>query len=147
MIDKGEVRFNQERLQQALNWISSNPRAFASLTGRRFVKFWFPYLASLRYAIPTGILTIFSFAGLAMLFRSSSQNNRRAAWMLASTLLLYPLVHYFVQFEARYRYPIFWATFLPAAYAMLEFIYWLRGALQVSTSATEGPDLRVLIPK
>jgi hypothetical protein len=147
VIDKGEIRFNQERLHQALNWISSNPRAFASLTGRRFLKFWFPYLGSLRYAIPTGILTILSFAGLAMLFRSSFQNNRRAAWMLASTLLFYPLVHYFVQFEARYRYPIFWATFLPAAYATLEFIYWLRRAPQASASAAEKPDLRVLTSK
>jgi hypothetical protein len=147
VIDKGEIRFNQERLHQALNWISSNPRAFASLTGRRFVKFWFPYLSSLRYAIPTGILTTLSFAGLAMLFRSNSQNKRRAAWMLASTLLLYPLVHYIVQFEARYRYPIFWATFLPAAYAMLEFLDWLRGAPQASASAAEAPDLRVLTSK
>jgi hypothetical protein len=141
VIDKGEIRFNQERLRQALSWITSNPRAFASLTGRRFLKFWFPYLGSLRYAIPTGILTILSFAGLAVLFRK----NRRAAWMLASTLLLYPLVHYFVQFEARYRYPIFWATFLPAAYAMLEFIYWLRRAPQAS--AAEGRDMRVLTSK
>jgi len=141
VIDKGEIRFNQERLHQALNWISWNPRAFASLTGRRFLKFWFPYLGSLRYAIPTGILTILSFAGLAILFG----NNRRAAWMLASTLLLYPLVHYFVQFEARYRYPIFWATFLPAAYAALEFIYWVRRAPQAS--AVSGRDMRVLTSK
>jgi hypothetical protein len=133
VIDKGEIRFNQERLQQALNWISSNPTAFVSLTGRRFVRFWFPYLGSLRYAIPTGILTILSFAGLTILFR----NNRRAAWMVASTLLLYPLVHYFVQFEARYRYPIFWATFLPAAYAILEFIDWLRIAPKRSARAAE----------
>ena len=82
-----------------------------------------------------------------MLFRSNSQNKRRAAWMLASTLLLYPLVHYIVQFEARYRYPIFWATFLPAAYAMLEFLDWLRGAPQASASAAEAPDLRVLTSK
>jgi hypothetical protein len=136
VIDKGEIRFNQERLHQALNWISSNPRAFAALTGRRFLKFWFPYLGSLRYAIPTGVLTILSFAGLAMLFR----NNRRAAWMLASTLLLYPLVHYFVQFEARYRYPIFWATLLPAAYALNEAARWLRNTPQPSVSATKEQD-------
>lgn len=122
VFDMGEVPFNHERLHQALAWISSNPRAFASLTRRRFLKFWFPYLNGLRYAIPTGILTVLSFVGLALMFRK----NRRAAWMLASTLLLYPFVHYFVQFEARYRYPIFWATLLPAAYAILEFIYWWR---------------------
>jgi hypothetical protein len=141
VFDKGEIRFNQEQLHEALGWISSNPRAFASLTGRRFLKFWFPYLGSLRYAIPTGILTILSFAGLALLFRNNpqnkSQNNRRAAWMLASTLLLYPLVHYFVQFEARYRYPIFWATFLPAAYAMSETARWLRKAPEPSVSVAK----------
>jgi hypothetical protein len=143
VFDKGEIQFNREQLHKALVWISSNPRAFASLTWRRFLKFWFPYLGSLRYAVPTGILTIFSLAGLALLFR----RNRRAAWMLASTLLLYPLVHYFVQFEARYRYPIFWATFLPAAYAILEFIYWLRRAPQPSASAAKEQDELVPVLK
>jgi cbb3-type cytochrome oxidase subunit 3 len=133
VIDQGEIEFNQGQLHQALAWISSNPRAFASLTARRFLKFWFPYLGSLRYAIPTGILTILSFAGLALMFR----NHRRAAWMLASTLLLYPFIHYFVQFEARYRYPIFWATFLLAAYAILEFLAWWRKAPQPRVSAAK----------
>jgi len=136
VIDKGEIQFNREQLHQGLAWIWSNPRAFASLTGRRFLRFWFPYLGSLRYAIPTGILTILSFAGLAIMFR----NNRRAAWMLASTLLLYPLVHYVVQFEARYRYPIFWATFLPAAYVISETARWLRRAPQPGVSAPKEQD-------
>jgi len=141
VIDKGEIQFNREQLRQALAWISSNPRAFASLTGRRFLKFWFPYLGSLRYAIPTGILTILSFAGLAILFRK----NPRAASMLASTLLLYPLVHYFVQFEGRYRYPIFWATFLPAAYAVCETARWLRKAPQPTVSAAK--EQNELVPQ
>jgi hypothetical protein len=141
VIDKGEIQFNRDKLREALAWISSNPGAFASLTGRRFLKFWFPYLGSLRYAIPTGVLTTLSFAGLALLFR----NNRRAAWLLASTLLLYPLVHYFVQFEARYRYPIFWATFLLAAYACLEFARWMRKAFLPDMNAAKGQDEIVLI--
>jgi hypothetical protein len=122
VVEKGEVRFNRERLRMALAWISSNPKAFAWLSARRFLKFWFPYLTRLRYAVPTGILTILSLAGLAMMFRS----HRQGAWVLCSTLLIYPFLHYFVQFEARYRYPIFWATLLPAAYAMLEIIRRLR---------------------
>jgi hypothetical protein len=124
--DEGEIRFNQDQLRLAKAWIVSNPRAFASLTWRRFLKFWFPYLNGLRYAIPTGILTILSFAGLALLYR----NHRRAYLLFFSTLFLYPLIHYIVQFEARYRYPIFWATFLPAAYAVLEILRRLRGAPQ-----------------
>ena len=103
---EGEIRFNRERLHQAENWIASNPRAFALLTWQRFLKFWFPALNGQRYAIPTGILTIFSFVGLAALYR----NHCRAFLLFSSTLFLYPLIHYVVQFEARYRYPIFWAT-------------------------------------
>jgi hypothetical protein len=124
VMDNGEIQFNREKLRQAIAWISTNPRQFASLTWRRFVRFWFPYLGGLRYAVPTGILTVFSYAGIAILFR----RNPIAAWVLVSPLLLYPLAHYVVQFEARYRYPIFWATLLPAAYAILECLNSFRNA-------------------
>jgi len=133
LMDKGEIQFNREKLHQATAWISANPRAFAALTGRRILRFWFPYLGSLRYAIPTGIVTIISLAGLAMMFG----NDRRAAYLLGSTLLLFPLVHYVVQFEARYRYPIFWATFLPAGYALVQAARWLRRAPQLSAGTEE----------
>ena len=46
VLEKGEIRFNQERMHEAFAWISENPRAFASLTARRFMRFWFPYLTS-----------------------------------------------------------------------------------------------------
>ena len=123
IIDKGEVQFNRDRLRQALAWIDSNPHAFAWLSAQRFARYWFPYLASYRYAIPTGVISIFSLVGLALMFR----RQRQSFWLLGSTLLVYPLVHYVVQFEARYRYPIFWATFLPVAYAILEMVRMLQG--------------------
>ena len=140
VVDQGEIRFNRERLHMALAWISSNPRAFASLTAKRFLKFWFPYLTGLRYAVPTGILTILSLAGLSMLFR----RHRQGACVLCATLLIYPFLHYFVQFEARYRYPIFWATLLPAAYAVLEIFRTLRntpaqGGLPAEENCKESP--------
>jgi hypothetical protein len=114
----GEVRFNQEMMRRAVDWIARNPRAFAWLTLRRFIRFWFPYLGGYRYAIPTGVLTILSFVGLVWMYRE----HRLAALLIGSTLLVYPLVHYVVQFEARYRYTIFWATLLPAAYAIMKGI-------------------------
>jgi hypothetical protein len=130
-VEKGEIRFNQEMLHRALSWISSNPRAFAWLTAQRFLRFWFPYLGSYRYGIPMGILTIFSFAGLVWMYRE----HRRAALLFASTLIVYPLVHYLMQFEARYRYPIFWATLLPAAYAIVKIVHWPRKAGLAKASA------------
>jgi hypothetical protein len=131
VIEKGEVRFNHDRLRQALAWIQSNPRAFAWLTARRFVRFWFPYLNGYRYAIPTGVLTILSFVGLALMLRA----HRRAALLFASTLLVYPFIHYLIQFEARFRYPIFWATLLPAAYAVLQIVRLSRNPTETSPSA------------
>jgi len=140
IIDKGEIRFNRDLLHIAFAWIQSHPGAFAWLTARRFLKFWFPYLAGYRYGIPSGILTVLSFAGLAFMFR----RNRLAAWLFSSTLLLYPLINYVVQFEARYRYPIFWATFVPAAYAVVEFVRWLRRAPARPESA--GEERNDLVP-
>jgi hypothetical protein len=116
--NQGEIGFNREMLRNALSWIALNPRKFGWLTGRRFLRYWFPSLGSFRYSIPMGILTVLSLAGLAWMYRE----HRQAALLLASTLCVYPLVHYLVQFEARYRYPIFWATLLPASYAIVKII-------------------------
>jgi hypothetical protein len=69
-----------------------------------------------------------------MMFR----NHRRAALLPGSTLLLYPLVHYVVQFEARYRYPIFWATFLAAGYAVIEVVRWLGKAPQAKREHSQS---------
>lgn len=141
VVEKGEVPFNREMLHRALSWISSNPRAFAWLTARRILRFWFPYLGSFRYSIPMGLLTILSLSGLAGMFRE----HRRAAWLLASTLLVYPLVHYLVQFEARYRYPIFWATFLPAAYAIVKIVRWTRKASAARANAGEEKHEMIVV--
>ncbi len=136
--EKGEIEFNREMLHSALSWIESNPRAFASLTARRFVRFWFPYLGSYRYSIPMGLLTMLSIVGIALMYRE----HRIAAWIFASTLLVYPLVHYLVQFEARYRYPIFWATLLPAAYSIVKIIPWRReGRVAAASIASEEHEL------
>jgi hypothetical protein len=139
--EKGEVRFNREMLHRALSWISSNPRAFVWLTVRRVARFWFPYLGSYRYAIPMGVLTILSFAGLVRMY----QEHRCAALLFASTLLIYPLVHYLVQFEARYRYPIFWATFLPAAYAIVKTIPWpRRGSVSLASAGNTEHEMMMV---
>jgi hypothetical protein len=141
VLEKGEIRFNQERMHQAFAWISENPRAFASLTARRFLRFWFPYLTSYRYAVPCGVLTVLSFLGLGAMFRKQP----RAAWAIFSVLALYPLINYVVQFEARYRYPIFWATLLPAAYAVLEVPRLFRKAPVGQLRAVEAKNEMVPI--
>lgn len=130
VIQKGEVQFNRDLLQNALAWMAAHPRDFALLTARRFMRFWFPYLGGFRYAIPMGALTVLSVFGLAGMYRE----NRIAALLFASTLLVYPLIHYLVQFEARYRYPIFWATLIPGAWALTRTIRRQKPDLSGETS-------------
>jgi hypothetical protein len=113
----GEYRFNQERMRQALSWIASHPKRFASLTAQRFVLFWFPTwgLAHFRRLPPVlWCITLTSFAGFARLWR----RNRVDAWILGGALLVYPLVYYVIQFEPRYRDPILWVTLLLTGYAL-----------------------------
>ena len=139
VLRKGEVSFNREMLRRALTWITSNPRAFISLTEKRFVRFWFPGLGGWRYSIPMGILTAISLPGLMWMRRES----RWATWLFGATLLIFPLIHYVVQFEARYRYPIYWATFLPAAYALIH-MFRRRGTRPVAAGVPERvPELSI----
>ena len=141
VIELGEVRFNHEMMRRAIAWISQNPGAFAWLTVRRFVRFWFPYLGSYRYGVPMGILTVFSFVGLAWMYRE----NRAAALLLGATLAVFPLLHYIVQFEARYRYPIFWATLLPAAYAIAKIVRWPHEKTLAKVAACkEDPEMSLV---
>lgn len=64
-----------------------------------------------------GILTLLAFPGVVLMRRRS----RVGSWLFAATLAIYPLIHYIIQIEDRYRYPILWATLLPAAYALLKW--------------------------
>lgn len=38
----GEVKYNDLRLREALNWISSHPARFVTLSAKRFIAFWMP---------------------------------------------------------------------------------------------------------
>lgn len=142
IVEKGEIRFNHDKMQQALAWISANPRAFVFLTARRFARFWFPYLGGYRYAAPCGVLTAVSLLGLGAMLRK----RPLAAWYIGSVLALYPLINYVVQFEARYRYPILWATLLPAGYALQEIPRLIRSVREDSAVVPDGARDSELIP-
>ncbi|MGA2371872.1 MAG: hypothetical protein ACLPPV_08860 [Candidatus Korobacteraceae bacterium] len=116
----GEPEYYQLRLREALNWINHNRARFVSLTSERFVAFWFPYATgNLRHlGRPsrdnwiTIACTLLSIPGLILIWRI----DRVAAGLLGLWLIFFPPIYYLVQFEARYRHPILWATFLPASY-------------------------------
>jgi hypothetical protein len=118
----GEVAFNRARLREALDWMSSNPGAFSSLTLRRVRLFWFPELVRWWEAAGVWMVTLLSFAGLWLL----AKKNSSAAWLIGALWLLFPLIYYVTQFEPRYRYPIYWTSLLPAGYALTEMVNRVR---------------------
>lgn len=118
----GEYEYNREKLREALAWMKNNRAKFADLTKQRFLAFWFYTPGGNYFAgrhIPPSIWIIWlafplSVAGLWLLFR----RDRASAWICLAWLALFPPIYYFVEFIPRYRYPILWATFLPASFAL-----------------------------
>ena len=112
----GEYAYNQQKLRQALVWIDSNRREFLILTARRFRQFWLPDLGHVWERAAVGLLTLSSLAGFFVMRRK----NPLAGRLILVAWILYPLIHYVVQFDPRYRYPIFWTSLLPAGCALAE---------------------------
>jgi len=50
----GEIRYNQQRLREALAWVRSHPGRFTGLTLERFALFWFPEVGRGRRRIRFG---------------------------------------------------------------------------------------------
>jgi len=118
---KGEVQYNDMRLRQALDWIRGHPARFSKLTAERFLAFWLPTETGTRrhYAglgrrwerLIIYLMTLLSVAGIVILYRRDAES----AMIYMLCLAIFPLVHYLIQFEYRYRYPIIWITFLLGA--------------------------------
>jgi len=116
----GEIRYNQQRLREALAWVRSHPARFTGLTVERFALFWFPEVGRGAASYPLWGVTLAGFAGLILCYKE----NRLAAMSFGALLLFYPLAYYFVQHLLRYRYPILWVSSLMTAYALT--VAWQR---------------------
>lgn len=129
----GELSFNRARLHQAFAWIGSHRYAFLVLTIRRFRLFWLPALDRRTEAVLVWLLTLLSLPGLWAMARK----NRLATALMAAAWMLFPLIYYLIQFEPRYRYPIYWTSLLPAGYALTEI--WRRLPLFRSSPHLPAP--------
>lgn len=134
LLQLGEYQYNQQRMHEALEWIHANPGRFATLTGWRIVLFWFPSGTPNPFAAvgtPLGFLVVWfmsllSLPGIWLMWRK----NREATAVILLWLLLFPPIYYVVQFDLRYRHPILWATFLPAAFFIVEMAKGVWSALR-----------------
>lgn len=125
----GEPAYHLEKRRQAFAWIAANPAGFASLTARRFVRFWIPSetgnpVAEAFHPLVTRerlwiyLTTLMSIFGLLRLWRTSVAG----ATMCTLWLAVFPLIYYIVQFVERYRRPVLWITFLLAGAEMWRLI-------------------------
>lgn len=138
----GEVRYNDLKTREAIDWIEAHPRRFFEFAVLRFTHFWFPTEQSdVRrvlsdtsgrrwYALCVWLMTILSLPGLILLYFSS---GRSLAMILGSCLAFYPIIYYFVQYDPRYRIPILWITFLLAAYATVSSCRFLMTRIRTSS--------------
>jgi hypothetical protein len=95
---EGEVAFAQDLKVRTLQFVRSNPRAFARLTSERMAAFWLRPTQLQPYPL---MLFLLSLAGLLQAWR---RGKRWAAFTFA--MLFYPLIYYITYTFARYRHPI-----------------------------------------
>lgn len=134
----GENQYDREQLARAVGWIRAHPGSFVRLAGRRISEFWFPsaHRPEFRYRCwSIWLITAFSVGGLlAMVIR-----REKALGFLVGVLAAYPLVYYVVVADARYRYPILWASLLTAGYVLSWVGTVLHHALRGSRVSTLAP--------
>jgi hypothetical protein len=109
--DLGELDYDRKRTADAFAWIRSHPERFRQLTIARVIEFWFPDgLNEALYAF--WLSTILFIPGRILM---AKRREPVAAFVLFVSLV-YPLMYYIVISSDRYRYPILWASQLPAGY-------------------------------
>lgn len=131
----GELAYVIERKHEALDWIRSHPIEFVKISGLRFMYFW-AYLPSggsilaLKNCLYL-FLSVFGWWGLALTLK----HRKHAAWLLASLLLVYPAVYYFVFPHPRYAAPIHPIFFILVVY----FLSQIRKRSQIANQTYEMP--------
>jgi hypothetical protein len=107
---EGEIQFAADLKARVLNFVRSDPRRFAHLTGGRVVAFWTLPAGQRPYPV---LLLLMALAGILQARRYAKR------WVaFASVLVLYPLVYYVTYTFARYRYPIEPLMYALAAYLL-----------------------------
>ena len=110
----GEVEYNRQKLNQALQWIRAEPWKFCELTLARVAFFWFPKTERWWHSAPLWVLTLLAWAG----WFSMKRRHRAGFVLILLVWLAYPAIYYVLQADSRYRYPVHWTLLLFAAIAL-----------------------------
>jgi hypothetical protein len=137
--DRGEIRYMDHKVEEAVAFIKSNPSWYAWTSFRRMVFIWTGYW-SLEpeylqqeemdpYNIPVCTsLTLLAFLGLYRAFRR--RNPRMLPYLI--TIIVFPAMYYFTSPEFYYRRPIDPILVVLAVYAVASRRTWLKSPLRDS---------------
>jgi hypothetical protein len=115
---EGEMLFAADLKGRVFDFVRSNPKELARLTGERILAFWIRRSQLEPYPL---VLLLMTMGGLVQAWR------RGKRWVaFASVLALYPLVYYVSYTFARYRYPIEPLMYLLAGYFVCELWVGIR---------------------
>jgi 4-amino-4-deoxy-L-arabinose transferase-like glycosyltransferase len=127
----GELGFMAEKRQEVRQFIREHPGRFLWFTVERAAYFW---IAPPQAAIVAGydlmisrhtnflLGAVFAFAGLWLTIR----NKKRAAFLLACFLIIYPLPYYLVMPFPRYKHPI-----EPEMIMLVVYLFWEASKIQI----------------
>ncbi len=99
----GEVVYNLQKKQEALQWIRSHPKTFLRLSANRIFLFWFPHMRRIWQTIFEGSISILGIGGSVVLLL---KRKYIVGLLLGTAIVIYPLVYYVIQVSPRYRFPI-----------------------------------------
>jgi hypothetical protein len=122
----GEARFNAAKRAQAIDWIETHPVAFASLSIRRLMYYWFPGRYHMPFSIAVWLLTLASLpSSLYILLKRRGS----APYYLLLSMIAFSLPYYVFLGDLRYRMPILWITALFACQTVMQLRQRMAAAL------------------
>jgi 4-amino-4-deoxy-L-arabinose transferase-like glycosyltransferase len=113
----GELRFMDEKFQEAKEFIASDPLSFLKRCLRRSFEFWY-----IPYSPPWILISVLGWAGAVLAWK-----KKRIAVLLAIPLLAFPPVYYMTHTFPTYRHPIDPVIILLATYGIVEITTWAFG--------------------
>ena len=116
----GEVPYHREKMREAMTWILGHPAKFVRLT---LLRAWYFWTAPARRPIQMVLLYIISGLAVFGLWRLI-KDQPFAGMQFAALWLGFSFVYCLVQFENRYRYPIFWSLLLLAGFGLTQVSWW-----------------------
>jgi hypothetical protein len=111
LVQVGERTYMQEKMRTALDWISTHPGQFLTLTLRRFLIYFAPPVSFWKPSDPLRhfkaiFLSLIAFAALVELGRLLYLKHSTGL-LFASAIFGSSLIYFITHVEIRYRYPIF----------------------------------------